>query len=84
MNASVRGKRAREKNKQSHLKNEEGEDLYVCTCMCVHPGKCGCINVYTPTCSGADKLQNQGPAGDNAGSTGQEVPEERHKSHTFI
>lgn len=38
---------------------------------------CGRVNECAPTCSGADKLQNQGPAGDNTRSTGQKVPEER-------
>lgn len=39
---------------------------------------CGCVSVWVPTCRGADKLQNQGPAGDNSRSTGQKVPEKKN------
>lgn len=39
-----------------------------------------CMCGWMPTCSGADKLQDQGPAGDNTGSTGQKVPERRRNS----
>lgn len=48
--------------------------------MCLRDSMCGCVNVCAPTCSGADKLQNQGPAGDNTRPTGQKVPEERQSS----
>lgn len=51
----------------------------------MHASMCGCVNVWVPTCSGADKLQNQGPAGDNTRSTGQKVPEEKKpiKTHNI-
>lgn len=39
-----------------------------------------CVNVCVPTCSGTDKLQNQGSAGDNTRSTGQKVPDERQNT----
>lgn len=57
-------------NKQCHC--ERDKRLWVC----VHASMRGCANVCAPTCSGVDKLQNQGPACDNARSTRQKVPEE--------
>lgn len=65
-NASERGKK-----KTVLLVKERGGG---CNCVsgfvCVHASMCGSVNVCAPTCSGADKLQNQGPAGDNTRSTG--------------
>lgn len=56
------------KERKQHLKKGRGEDM------------CACVCGWMPTCSGADKLQNQGPAGDNTRSTGQKVPERRQNS----
>lgn len=66
-------------NTDIFLKDGEGEAVFVCVWMLARVGLCA------PTCSGADKLQNQGPAGDNARSTGQKVPEERQpiKTHSI-
>lgn len=53
-----------------------------CICVYVCMLMCGCVNVHAPTCSGVDKLQNQGPAGDNARSTRQKIPEEKEPIKT--
>lgn len=89
------GIKAREKGKkkQYHFKRREEEAAFVCfVCVCVFvfvcKSMCVCmlasVGVWlcAPTCRRVDKLQNQGPAGDNARSTGQKVPEDRQPIKT--
>lgn len=81
--------RERGEKKQYHFKRREEEAAFVCfVCVFVCKSMCVCmlasVGVWlcAPTCRRVDKLQNQGPAGDNARSTGQKVPEDRQPIKT--